>query len=507
VRIHPRNPKLFEFRGKPLVLVCATEHYGSVMNRPFRFETYLADAADKAQTLTRLFLLFRELQTPVNPYSPCKPESPDYIAPYRRVGPEKALDGQPKFDLDQWNPEFFERLHRFLSLASGYGIIVEITLLSDTYCEPVWSLNPLHHRNHINEVEPIRLQDYLTQRSPQLFARQCDYVRKIVTEVNRYDNVFFEICNEPSGQEGVADPPSLVEVDAWQMALAGIIRDTEATLPKRHLIAGQQAFMNTGKLFEVYADQAFGELAFDIVNVHPLPNMVYGGRTYQLGDFMSKQLKLHELRAYCLASYERGKPLNLDEDNVASQYKDIEGWTIHRKRAWMTLFCGAHYDYIDFSIINYCEAGTPESQRGIRAWMKHVSEYLHGLDLVRGRPLAQGVKAQPAGTVAAAFGVDGEDVSIYLADARERSEPGAGSCIEGELVVDLPPGDCQVAWYSPVSGLQGPALSVRGGPDTRLAIPAFQHDLVVRLRSRTDPATAGGPAPHGKSASVRPGGT
>src|SRR5215813_9751228 len=73
IRIHPQNPKLFEFRGQPLVLVTATEHYGAVMNRTFRFERYLADAADKKMTLTRCFMLFREMQTSINPYSTCKP--------------------------------------------------------------------------------------------------------------------------------------------------------------------------------------------------------------------------------------------------------------------------------------------------------------------------------------------------------------------------------------------------------------------------------------------------
>ena len=34
LRLHPDNPKIFQFRGKPLVLLCATEHYGSVINRP-----------------------------------------------------------------------------------------------------------------------------------------------------------------------------------------------------------------------------------------------------------------------------------------------------------------------------------------------------------------------------------------------------------------------------------------------------------------------------------------
>ena len=125
VRIHPENPKLFEFRGKPLVLLCATEHYGSVINRLFRFERYIDDAADKCQTLSRLFLLFREFQNRLNPHSPCKPESADFITPFKRTGPGRALDLLPKYDLNQWNPEFFERLHRFLSLTSDRGIVVE----------------------------------------------------------------------------------------------------------------------------------------------------------------------------------------------------------------------------------------------------------------------------------------------------------------------------------------------------------------------------------------------
>jgi hypothetical protein len=71
------------------------------MNRPFDFEKYLDDAALHKITLTRTFLLFRELQNARNPSSPCKPESPDYIAPFPRTGPGNALDGEPIYDLDQ----------------------------------------------------------------------------------------------------------------------------------------------------------------------------------------------------------------------------------------------------------------------------------------------------------------------------------------------------------------------------------------------------------------------
>jgi len=39
------------------------------------------------------------------------------------------------------------------------------------------------------------------------------------------------------------------------------------------------------------------------------------------------------------------KPCVNDEDNAASLYRDDDGWTIHRKRAWMAVMSQTHYDY------------------------------------------------------------------------------------------------------------------------------------------------------------------
>ena len=155
VKIAPDNPKYLWFRGKPLVLISASEHYGSVINRPFDYEKYLADAAEHKMTMTRTFLLYRELQSARNPSSPCKPESPDYISPFVRSGPGKALDGEPIYDLDQWNPEYFDRLHRFLDAASKMGIVVELTVFSNTYANDVWKLNPLRAENNKQQWEPL----------------------------------------------------------------------------------------------------------------------------------------------------------------------------------------------------------------------------------------------------------------------------------------------------------------------------------------------------------------
>jgi hypothetical protein len=492
IRIHPTNSKLFEYRGKPLVLLTATEHYGSVINRPFRYPLYLADAADKHMTLTRLFMLFREQQTPINPYSTCKPESPDFIAPFERTGPGRALDQEMKYDLDRFNPEFFERLHGFLALASEYGIIVEVVLLSNTYNNEVWALNPLNAKNNINGLDEIHWPEYMTLRHLALFERQAVMVRKIVQEVNRYDNVIFEICNEPGRFGGeLGQDISLDDINAWLSALIKVVRDTEAALPNQHLIVGQEAWS-----FDPWvqpSDLTFQTMDYDVVNMHPLPNTTYGGKGYELGLFMSKQLKLRELRDYTLATYAERKPLNHDEDNIASEYKDVEGWTIHRKRAWVTLFSGGHYDYIDFSILPWLETGTPDSQRYIRSWFGYLSVFIHSIDLVKARPLADVVKAQPANTLECVFGVADEDICVYLADVRElpsakelpplaAEEMGAGELISGTLTLKLPVGTYQVAAYDPKTGQYSPAITVHGNADTQLNVPSFSHDIVLRVR-------------------------
>ncbi len=238
IRLHPDNPKYFLFRDKSTFLLTATEHYGSVLNRPFDYQKYLDDLVDKKMTLTRTFLLFREIASDKNPASPCKPKPEDYLAPWPRTGPGKAMDGQPKFDLDQWNPEYFDRLHKFLRAASDCGIVVELTLLSNTYGPEVWALNPLRAENNLQGVGKIEWPEYTSLKDSAVVARQLAHVRKIVQETAKYDNVYYEICNEPGG--GWAGHVSPTEVDAWQAEIAKAVREEMAKAGRRHLISGSR---------------------------------------------------------------------------------------------------------------------------------------------------------------------------------------------------------------------------------------------------------------------------
>lgn len=489
IRIHPQNPRVFEFRGKPLVLVTATEHYGAVMNRPFDFERYLTDAAEKRMTLTRLFVLFRELQTPINPYSTAKPESTDYVAPYPRTGPGLASDRLPKYDLDQWNSEFFDRLHRFIGAAAQRGVVVEVTLFSNTYNSELWALNPLNPLNNINGTETIQPPEYLSRRHPKLRARQQALVRKVVAECNRYDNVIFEICNEPSGSlpgtipPGTRRNPDAVEMDLWLTEIASTIRDAEATLPNRHLISGQASYTSppTPPSVGLSLTSSFKAFPVDVVNVHNATTITFEDRFFDLGGFMAAQLRLKELRDLFLATAGERKPLNLDEDNAATRFTDATGWTIHRKRAWTTVLSGGHYDMIDFTIQNRLETGTREAQQHIRAWLKHLSEFVHSLDLVHARPMPESVKGAPDSLVASVLAVEGKDYAIYLADAREGPDKGSGDEVQGSLHVELPAGTWRVRFLNPVTGKITGSASIDGGPAT-IALPPFHHDLTLRIQ-------------------------
>jgi len=71
--ISPECPKLLTFREQPLILGTATEHYGAVMNRPFRYDRYLADMAAKGMTVATVL----NFDLPNAPFraSTCSPTS------------------------------------------------------------------------------------------------------------------------------------------------------------------------------------------------------------------------------------------------------------------------------------------------------------------------------------------------------------------------------------------------------------------------------------------------
>ena len=74
----------------------------------------------------------------------------------------------------------------------------------------------------------------LTLKHPDLTRTQKDVTSKIVQELNPFDNLYYEVCNEPWVGNVTSE---------WQNEIVATIVETEAALPARHLIS-----LNSGKL-------------------------------------------------------------------------------------------------------------------------------------------------------------------------------------------------------------------------------------------------------------------
>jgi hypothetical protein len=306
--------------------------------------------------------------------------------------------------------------------------------------------------------------------------RQLAHVKKIVQETAKYDNVYYEICNEPGG--GWKDHATPAEVDQWQAEIAKTIRDEMSKAKSQHLIFASEAFSYT-PVFTQGLDASFANPAFDAVNIHPLPNTILGHKPYQLGNFMSKEMQLRELCDFAQVAYAQKKPCVFDEDNAASMFQDDQGWTIHRKRAWVALLRGSHYDEIDFSIQIGNETGTPESTAQLRKPFKYLSGFIRSIDFIHAKP-TDWISKRPAQTSAAMLAVENKDYIAYIADHREVTDPSAGSEITATIEVNLPPGDYTTRFFTPATGQYSQPQPQNGGTTT-LQLPSFKNDLAVRV--------------------------
>ena len=125
--------------------------------------------------------------------------------PWARTGPGEAKDGRPKFDLDRFDPAFFDRL-RDRSIAAGdRGIYVGVMLFDG------WALHlspapdhveghPFHAANNVNGIGIESILDHqVLPLDPRVQAIQEAYIRQVVDTVHDLPNVLWEVANEVLG--------------------------------------------------------------------------------------------------------------------------------------------------------------------------------------------------------------------------------------------------------------------------------------------------------------------
>src|SRR3954451_10460727 len=229
--LHPKNPHYLLYRGKPTVLVTSGEHYGAVINTEFEYGKYLETLAADGLNLTRTW---------AGPYceppgafniadNTLAPKAGKVIFPWARTETPGYANGGNKFDLAKWDEAFITRLKAFVASAGKVGVVVEVNLFCPFYEDAMWKLSPFHETNNVNGLGKVPRTDvYTLDKHGGLLKIQEEMVRKIVGELKDFDNLYYEICNEPYFG-GVTL--------AWQHHIADVIVDTEKQLGVKHLIS------------------------------------------------------------------------------------------------------------------------------------------------------------------------------------------------------------------------------------------------------------------------------
>jgi hypothetical protein len=441
IALHPVNPHYFLWRERPTILITSAEHYGALINLDFDYRRYLDTLAADGMNYTRVFS-----GAYVEPEGAFKiarntlaPKPLRFSAPWARSDRPGYANGGNKFDLSRWDESYFSRLRDLIGYAATKGIVVELTLFCPMYEDMQWALSPMNAANNVNAVGAVGRNDvYTVDRNGGLLAIQEALTRKLVADLNTFDNVFFEICNEPYFG-GVTL--------AWQRRIADVIVDTERRLPNTHLIA-----------------QNIANKSASIVDPHPAVS-IFNFHYATPPDAVA-------------VNYGRNKVIGDDETGfrgTSDKPYRTEGWEF-------VIAGGGLYNNLDYSFVAGQEDGTfefPSSQPGgggrtLRRQLKILSDFINGFDFVRlspGDSILKGLVPGP-GTVRALI-EPGRAIAVYV-----RSDMKGASALR----IELASGTWQAEWIDTKLGSIVARSRVEGGGIRTIEIPTFDTDIALRLR-------------------------
>ena len=483
LRLHPRNPHYFLFRGKPTVLITSGEHYGAVLNLDFDYVKYLDTLAKDGLNLTRTFAgAYCEPPDAFNIASnTLAPEPNRFICPWARSDRPGYTNGGNKFDLTKWDEAYFKRLKDFVAKADKRGIVVEVNLFCPMYEESQWRLSPQNAINNVNDIGNVaRTNIYTLDRNGGLLAVQDAMARKIVAELNEFDNVFYEICNEPYFGGVTME---------WQHHIADVIVETERGLmgqrSKKPTPAPSQEGNKTSARSGTLASPEGGGAAegFHLISLN-------------IANDKAKVTNSHP--AISIFNFHYASPpetvaMNYDLNKVIGDnetgFKGTNDLP-YRVEAWSFMLAGGGlFNHLDYSFTVGHEDGTfvyPAKQPGggntvFRRQMKFLHEFIRGFDFVNMKPLNSALKAPVTGGARAyVLAEPNKAYAVYVAPAGEKPAP-------REVVVSLevPEGNYRVEWVNPLTGKVEKRETVKSTNGVvALTSPPHQEDIALKLMKK-----------------------
>ena len=436
LRVHPENPRyVADASGKAVLLIGSHtwanfQDIGFEGDKPFDYDEFM----DFMSAHHYNFMRFWTWE-----HSAWATWTAEKVVfgplPHLRTGPGLALDGKPKFDLDQWDEAYFNRMRHRVAVAGERGVYASVMLFqafSGIWPHSKDHMNDAfrgHYYNVANNVQGLDgdkdRNSILDIDDPEVRARQAAWIRKVVHTVNDLDNVLYEVINEGGN-------------DDWDRFVIDTVRDCENALAKKHMIGitGHGGVKWDGMLASdcewISPGSHEGPLFQDVVNDPP----AWDGRKVSV----------------------------LDTDH-------IWGHGMNYKWVWRSFTRGHNVLFMDPR--TPIPGGWPEPPRNApdfpgyeegRQAMRNVAKLAARLDLARMTP-------EPSlASTGFCLAEPGEAYVVYLPDG-------------GEAEVDLRAGGgtFAVVWLAPVRDQIVHWGTIEGGAKRRLRCP-FENDCALLLR-------------------------
>jgi len=218
IRPWPQNPRYWQYKGRPVLLLG-----GSKDDNLFQIPD-LKEHLDEMKAVGANYIRNTMSDRPDKGFE---------------VYPFKQLPGG-KFDLEQWNEEYWQRFQNMLRLTAERDVIVQIEVWDRfDYSGANWPPHPYNPKNNVNytygqsDLAEQYLEAAYRNRQPFFFTTppqrnntvvlkyQQRFVDRMLSHALKYNHVLYCMDNETSGEE------------AWSAYWAGYIRDRAAAAGRK----------------------------------------------------------------------------------------------------------------------------------------------------------------------------------------------------------------------------------------------------------------------------------
>ena len=316
----------------------------------------------------------------------------------------------------------------------------------------MWPLSPFNPANNINGFSPLSSHEvYTLDENGGLLAVQENFVRRIVEELKDFDNVYYEICNEPYFAGVTLD---------WQRHIADVIEDAQKEHPAKQLIS-QNIANHSAKITDPTP-------AVSIFNFHYTYPPIAVAANYALNKVIGEN--------------ETGFRGTADE--------------VYRNEAWDFLLAGGGlFNNLDYSFTAGHENGTfsyPPSQPGgggpsFHQQLAVLVKFMNDLDFIHLKPADELVHGLTPDASLHLLANPGKEYAAYLHHSaaptwKDTKKLNVGK-FQDAFKLEAPAATYEFTWLDPETGktLANQTIHHEGGA-FRITTPEYTRDLALHLK-------------------------